>query len=1183
MNALTQLDDYNRLLMAISENDIPRIHQVINIALRNGASIREVVNKLEDALEGTYRPRGYGADDFDIATLVFRLGGRQLLFALNQKLNIPSLRTLRANSTFTSLMPTIGPIRNEQFDENIQTIVVDTRSDSLPLRGVSFMIDEIALEEMAVHFRKFNKVGGLCWKHSHVIDPVLRTYDSAVSIAQKLHEGHVHLGKELTVIGVSCFGEDEIYPILAAPTCKTEDASDMERILAQTVERWNSSNAVTSVGPAWSFATDGDATRRAAGHKLFVKTPLPPDSPLYGTLINMPGLNLFTGAGEVTLDFDFKHIFKRICTLIRSPAGIVLNNGRVINSMMLARYLVWLPAYEEAAVTKLLYPDDPQDVPRAVELMLAIIEFSHTQLHVTNDSFSLDIDTRADVASIHLLSKLLESILIPFIRVDLSLAQQFEHLSRYSHLAFSFFHAHRRSFMSYQLYYDTQTMVKNAVFSLAKQQSLDPYAPFFLGDVGDDPLEILFGRTRMIGGHNSACSYAQALDRLAAAKDIDGVFKRHPELDPGHRRLKLTRHEGVDHINREIWKGDIISGRCDLPLSWRKGHDDALSILTMSQLDHTHYAYSALFTPTSGIDMLRPFGHNKYLGISNTDDELGDPSQVPRLPPPIQTSPTAQFLETVLGQDDVESADPGELQGEIDDEEAMLTFQEALIDDSPTDAPPAQSNQPLALDPLSPPLPQGPGISPDDYLLYNRRWIHKQTVCRLVINKDFISKSLNRLERVRAGYTKVNKRIDMSAGRITEQNLFLVGDIFLTILRSAQTLSIGVLRSTTASLDGISRSSINTGVMKAPRTTAKITGQLLSIVSTRPSPDVLQVFLWDGGYVTAHSLIQGSAQSTDRVVVVTVPGSLVEPVNPDPTFIRLRNDINVDEFLQVNGGQSTWQISRDALQVACDLLWAKAVEMNVPLKSIAVVTPSDETRFPYRRSDGTPAVISMEASNLLGASAGDRISVCPLCESSVLNMRNHMGQHILRALSNTPEEVMLKEQVGNTLPCGFCGHSGQPECAITITTPAKGATTWDTKCAYQHSFRYASADVGSKNQPCRNVPLKCELCYPTLPPVPGRNTRKTYSVPSQDRERTGVPLPASVWKEMRLTDLEQTASRIPKTHWQPSYIPPGEIGKENVPLLVSRGSKRAGAQAGPSRPSKKARTTVGTAVSVLSA
>ncbi|KAG2365261.1 hypothetical protein BDR07DRAFT_1481516 [Suillus spraguei] len=121
-------------------------------------------------------------------------------------------------------MPTIGPICNKQFDHNIQTVVLDTRSDLLPLRGVSFMINEIALEEMAVHFRKFNKVGGLCWKHSHVINLVLHTYNSTVSIAQKIHDGHVHLGKELTVIGLLCFGEDKIYPILAAPTCKTEDA-----------------------------------------------------------------------------------------------------------------------------------------------------------------------------------------------------------------------------------------------------------------------------------------------------------------------------------------------------------------------------------------------------------------------------------------------------------------------------------------------------------------------------------------------------------------------------------------------------------------------------------------------------------------------------------------------------------------------------------------------------------------------------------------------------------------------------------------------------------------------------------------------------------------------------------------------------------------------------------------------
>lgn len=313
MRSLTQLDDYNRLLMAISEKDIPRIHQIVDVALRHGSSVREVVNKLEDALEGAYTPRGYGADDLDIATLVFRLGGRQLLFALHQSLGLPSLRTLRTKSTFTSIVPTIGPIRDEQFDQNIQNVVIHTRAHSslASLRGVSLMIDEIALEEMVVHFSKYNKVGGLCWKHSHTIEPVLRTYESAVNIAQKLHDGELHLGKELTIIGASCFGEDEIYPILAAPTCKTEDATDMERILSRAIGSWNRTGASESVGPIWSLATDGDATRRAAGHKLFVKFPLPPESPLYGTLVNLQGLNLSTGEGEITLDFDFKHIFKR--------------------------------------------------------------------------------------------------------------------------------------------------------------------------------------------------------------------------------------------------------------------------------------------------------------------------------------------------------------------------------------------------------------------------------------------------------------------------------------------------------------------------------------------------------------------------------------------------------------------------------------------------------------------------------------------------------------------------------------------------------------------------------------------------------------------------------------------------------------------------------------------------------
>ncbi|KAG1847481.1 hypothetical protein C8R48DRAFT_615602, partial [Suillus tomentosus] len=490
-------------------------------------------------------------------------------------------------------------------------------------RGVSLMIDEMAIEEMAVHYSQYNKIGGLCWKHANLVDPVLRTYDSAVRIAHKIHDGDVHLGKEVSVLGAACFGEDELYPILVAPTCKTEDATDMEGILARAIQRWSASGAVTAVGPVWSVATDGDATRRAAGHRLFLKNPLSSESPLYGILSNMPGLNTFTGDDEITLDFDTKHIIKRkgYCTLIRSPAGITLNNGRVINAMMLSRYLVWLPAYDEASVTKLLHPDDPQDVPRAVELMLAIIEFSKSQQPIVQDPFSTDVDTRADIISITVLSSVLESIILPFTNVNLSLTEQVQYLSRLAHLTFTLFRSHRRAFLSNQLYYDTHTMLKNVVFCITKQQILDPRASFFLGDTGDDRLEVHFGRTRMIGGHNSACTFSQVVDRLGAAKDIDGVFKRHPDLDPGHRRLSLgTRVEHVDHINRDMWKGDIISGQCDLPTAWRNGREMALAVLVSTQINPSHYSYDDLFHDPS-IDMLRPFGQNKYLGIADDDTE----------------------------------------------------------------------------------------------------------------------------------------------------------------------------------------------------------------------------------------------------------------------------------------------------------------------------------------------------------------------------------------------------------------------------------------------------------------------------------------------------------------------------------------------------------------------------------
>lgn len=164
------------------------------------------------------------------------------------------------------------------------------------------------------------------------------------------------------------------------------------------------------------------------------------------------------------------------CTLLRTRKGMKLNNGHSVTSAVLARYLAWLPEQDESSITKLLNPDDPQDVPRAVELMQAIISLSKLKV----DTISGDVGMCADMVAIKALGAILESLLVPFIDITLSLQEQVAFLSRYAHLTFTFFQLHRSAFMPHVLFYDSQTMVKNVCFASPNNKSLTAHKAFGL-------------------------------------------------------------------------------------------------------------------------------------------------------------------------------------------------------------------------------------------------------------------------------------------------------------------------------------------------------------------------------------------------------------------------------------------------------------------------------------------------------------------------------------------------------------------------------------------------------------------------------------------------------------------------------------------------------------------------------
>jgi hypothetical protein len=89
---------------------------------------------------------------------------------------------------------------------------------------------------------------------------------------------------------------------------------------------------------------------------------LGPDDPIYKFLSELLGLNLYTGDGGLTMDFNYKHLFKRVqpsvppclpasdilsglCTLLYSKEGILVNTV-VINKALLAQWLERLSGHD---------------------------------------------------------------------------------------------------------------------------------------------------------------------------------------------------------------------------------------------------------------------------------------------------------------------------------------------------------------------------------------------------------------------------------------------------------------------------------------------------------------------------------------------------------------------------------------------------------------------------------------------------------------------------------------------------------------------------------------------------------------------------------------------------------------------------------------------------------------------
>ncbi|KAJ7241100.1 hypothetical protein C8J57DRAFT_1085356, partial [Mycena rebaudengoi] len=620
----------------IGKNAVPGLHRLLSNAAKEGWSENKILERCKLAVEGKYIAYNYTQYEIDLTILLYELGGAGAVYAMNHSIfALPSRNTIQLYRREHKLTPSVNGVRMSDISHNISALFGPHKrrgaqapdpepSPIICLHTLSF--DEMATERKIDYLTETDKMGGFCLEHLKALETIEVGKDTkAVEAAvAAVREGKVHISHETSVGAIARLSEKHYgaKPVFMGPSCKKGTWRDCLETMEKVLEAWKrSAYGERLYGPIKSIASDGDGKRRLALFMMCMHTEIVEGNPLYPFIKNLPGLNRRVGKDNITMDMDYKHIDKRCCTCLCSDAGVVVKSV-CINRDLLLTWFERLPDHDwsessihallsETSLHELLNPSDAQDVPRAIKLLLCIVEIGKL------DPEDFDPGEAAEFEALCLLGEALDALLQPFINTELTLSEQIESLVKCSHLLCALYLQNGPSFIPNQLYADLQAMIKNAVLMVPKTRLINGQLKVFICLLGDDVLEALFGRCCMIGGHNPNCSISELCTRFSSAMNMDYAYQEHPELERKPRRLNLFRMRHVDHLRPANFKRELRADSCDVEIRWARGVEKAEAILKKFGVQMS-VPFGVLFK-RKDTDLLRPFG-GKYPAISQDVD-----------------------------------------------------------------------------------------------------------------------------------------------------------------------------------------------------------------------------------------------------------------------------------------------------------------------------------------------------------------------------------------------------------------------------------------------------------------------------------------------------------------------------------------------------------------------------------
>ncbi|KAK7016016.1 hypothetical protein R3P38DRAFT_2786407 [Favolaschia claudopus] len=620
IRAKRRIESYRHLVDVISTNDVPGLARLLSTAKKEGLGPLKITEKANLAIRDLYHPCNYTDLDKDLAILAYEYGGDALLHALHRSpFAFPTRWTIADLCRSTSLSITVGPVKMMDLLRNIEILFKDVSVDKEGRILHTLSQDEIAGDGRPCYLDGTDEIAGLCEHANTELDTLKMGSDlNAVHAAAKAaREGRVHVGKEFSVAAISRHSARDYgaKPVLIMATCKQNSWQENAKILQMINAAWKLSPYGEILhGPIPAYASDGDPKRKAALYLLCMHREVKPGDALYPHIAGLHGLNLFTSEDFATMEFDPKHSWKPVRKTFCSKEGI-LANGISVNKNILAQWLERLSGHDWSgqSIHALLNPKDAQHVPSTVKLLTLIGDLRFLD---ASDFTPAEANTHRALC---ILGEMFDALLDPFINPNLSLSQEIIQLVKFAHLSCALYLKHGSAFMPPQLYGDLQCLVKSAIFKIAHSKVLNPSQKVFLCLLGDDVLEILFGRTRMIGGHASNMAIDEFRRRVGSALRIDEIFRRRPHLEKLAQRLSLGRSRDVDHLSPRNFLGDLTAGSCDIKACYDEGVNQAVEFLK-------RYGYEIDFNELfskPGVDLMRPNG-GKYPGVSKDFDRSID-------------------------------------------------------------------------------------------------------------------------------------------------------------------------------------------------------------------------------------------------------------------------------------------------------------------------------------------------------------------------------------------------------------------------------------------------------------------------------------------------------------------------------------------------------------------------------